>query len=247
MGADDEVKPSALERLADTTAAAAGGLLGYELGGPLGAVLGSTAPPAVKLAWHLGNQALVGRLTRGSRSLDIAAAQLDVDLDELASRATSDPARLELLARVLEAAGRTPLEQKIPALGQVLALGIGHEDRVDEALILAHALDGLETPHVQVMQQLAGDGYRPATPDSGNTGGQTTAVIRSALPAQADTIEAVLNALTGLGVTEDVSTPHTRPTLDTLFTAGTTRTPPRWRLTDLGRRCLDLLRDQAGH
>jgi hypothetical protein len=116
-------EPTALEQVGqavpELVAGAAGGLVGYALGGPAGAATGGALTPAMVTAWNVGGLALVHRLSRGSRALDVAADELDVGLDILTERATADEPRLELLARVLEAAGRTSLDKKIPALGRV--------------------------------------------------------------------------------------------------------------------------------
>lgn len=113
-------------------------------------------------AWNAGGLALVRRLSRGSRALEIAADELDVGLDLLCERATADDVRLELLARVLEAAGRTPLKEKIPALGLVLADGLREGGNVDEAFLLAAALDDLEAPHVRSVAHMTDTAHVPA-------------------------------------------------------------------------------------
>ncbi len=78
----------------------------------------------------------------------------DTGLERLEQLAAGDAARLELLARVLEAAQRSTIPDKVEALGHVLASGLGFGDRVDEALVLAAALHDLEAPHVRVLAEL---------------------------------------------------------------------------------------------
>lgn len=232
----DEPQPTALERLAATTAAAAGGLVGYGIGGPEGALIGAASPGAVDLAWQLGNRALQGRLTRGSRTLDIAAEQLDIDLDQLAERATADAARLELLARVLEAAGRSPIEDKVAALGRTLASGLDPAGQVDEALVLAAALDDLEAPHIQMLALIVE--HEVATvvarcPDTGKAGWNTDQ-LRDALPQMRLVLPAVIQTLDRHGLVADRADRETY--------AGTGRA--RYGATDLGRRCIELLRGE---
>ncbi|MCU1592168.1 MAG: hypothetical protein JWP11_3424 [Frankiales bacterium] len=244
----DDRQPTALELLAATAATAGGGLLGYGIGGPGGAAIGNAAPAAVTLAWRLGNHALATRLTRGSQALDQAAQQLGTDLDDIAQRAVTDPARLELLARVLEAAGRSPLPEKIPALGQVLAQGItagADAAQVDEALLLATALDTIEAPHAQVLDVLSfGARSDTGAPPATRRGGMFPGVIAARLPGHARLLDSLLHALQGQGLVEDVGTPK----VVTPAPRGGVKTEPakpQWRLTDLGWSCIDLLRADA--
>lgn len=150
----DDGSPTALARLADLVVATGGSLAGYAVGGLEGALIGGATPAAVNLALHAGNAAVAARITRGSRALDTAASELGVSLDELADRASADPAHLELLARVLEASGRTPLADKVDALGRVLARGLDPEGKIDEALFLAAALHDVEAPHILALKHL---------------------------------------------------------------------------------------------
>lgn len=72
--------------------------------------------------------------------------------DELLARVKTSPVRSELAQRVLEAASRTAtLEEKIDALGGVLAHGMGDDACLDEALLLVAALAECEKPHVRLL------------------------------------------------------------------------------------------------
>lgn len=149
--------PDALTQLGhavpEAVAGVAGGLVGYALGGVPGAAAGAAVTPAMRMAWDLGGMALMRRLTRGSRVLEIAAQQLDITTEALGRAATADPARLELLARVLESAGRTALDEKVDALGRILAMGLGSEGAaLDHAFLIAAALDELEEPHLRFLR-----------------------------------------------------------------------------------------------
>jgi hypothetical protein len=233
----DHTTPSALQRLADLTASAGGALVGYTVGGPEGAVIGNTTAPALTLAWHLGNQALAAQLARGSRALDVAAQTLDTDLEDLAARATADDGRLELLARVLEAAGRTPLPEKIPALGRVLALGLDTTtgDSVDLVFAYAAALDELEAPHLTVLTLLDSEAIGPsfATRPEPLPGWLPSEVI-DRLPGHRYAMPSILRTLERHALLED-PIPGSWPTRDGEHPITT---------SDLGQQCLELLRGQ---
>jgi hypothetical protein len=71
--------------------------------------------PGLGMPVRLGADALSSRQERGARALDTAAGPVG-ELDRLANAASADDARVELTARVIEAAMRTIHEQKIEAL-----------------------------------------------------------------------------------------------------------------------------------
>lgn len=99
----------------DAVGAVGGSLLGYAVAGVEGAILGPLVTPALVATVRLGLTALIPRWQRGSRAVEIAADELNLDLDEFSALASADPGRLEPLARVLEAAERSTLDKKIPA------------------------------------------------------------------------------------------------------------------------------------
>jgi hypothetical protein len=149
----DEPQPSTsdrrrvLEALPDIVASAATGVADLAISGTPS--VGALAP-VLGLVIRSGVEA---RARRGSRVLETAAEQLG-GRDQLATAATSSEARLELTVGVIEAAMRTVHEQKIKALGRVLANGLDGHATVDEARILSAALDAVEAPHTQVLAAL---------------------------------------------------------------------------------------------
>lgn len=232
----DDEPSTALDHVAnaapEVAAGAAGGLIGFAIGGPLGAVIGGAITPAMVTTWRVGNAALAGRIQRGSRALEVAADQTGKSLDALAEAALADAGRLELLARVLEAAGRTPLPEKVPALGHVLAEGLEPDAVLAEALILAAALDVIEAPHVQVLKQLR-DGAE----------GQQLGVLSANLTVLQPLLVPILHTLQAQGLAEDVSVPDVGPSMAEFVSPSTRRGEPLWRRTALGTRCLALLAD----
>lgn len=101
-------------------------------------------------------------MDRRSRSALAAlerASELVGGLDILEERTRADDERMELTARVLEAAAQTTMPEKIHALAQVLADGLGEDGDVDEATVLALALRDLEGPHVHALKVMAKPQY----------------------------------------------------------------------------------------
>jgi len=88
---------------------------------------------------------------KGDRALDVAANHLGVGVDIVLQRSMACADRLELLARVIESSARSTFEERIDALGRVLAEGLHEGGDVGEALVLARALEVLDEPHVVVL------------------------------------------------------------------------------------------------
>ncbi|WP_040925914.1 hypothetical protein [Saccharomonospora marina] len=122
---------------------------------PVGATLVGGSAPVLKYLQQVWTRAGERRGDRAARSLEHAADLLDVGLDILVERAAGHDAHLELLAQVLEAAARTSMEDKIQALGQILADGLRSDSHLDEARLLASMVNDLEAPHVVVLKLIA--------------------------------------------------------------------------------------------
>lgn len=251
---EEEHPPGTLSRLAGAAPEAVGGvggaLVGYTLGGIEGTILGPLATPALVATVRLGLTALIPRWQRGSQVVGAAAAELHVDLDELAARANADPQRLELLARVLEAAGRTTVEEKIPALGRVLAAGLSNGGNVEEARLLANALDVIEAPHVQLLAAIHGQPPHPAQPDWLVNTGKSPHGILEKLPGHRPMFEPLVHMLEGQGLVKNIgeaggqvpNPDDARFGHDGVSTqSGRRSAEPRWQVTVLGKRCLQLL------
>lgn len=136
-------------------AVAAGGIL-VSANSPSAIMLASTLPVIAKTAFELDRRAWQRRLLRGGVTLESAAHKLEVSVDDLALIASESDARTELLGRVLEAAASTAtLEEKVHALGRVLANGLRDDAKIDEALIMVAILNDLEAVHARALRALA--------------------------------------------------------------------------------------------
>jgi hypothetical protein len=225
---DSEPLPSVARIVAD----AAPELLGAGVGGAL-QLAGSDpasstlAASAVLVALRLDRANWEHAVGRAARTITLAAEQVGSE-ELLEQRATTNAHRRELTARVLRAAARTPLEDKLPALATVLASGIDPDGRVDEALVLVDALDDLEAPHVQVLQFLTQDA--PDEDPARRGFGWLIEQAVDALPGYALVMPAILSTLARHGLGREL---------------GMYGGVNRLAITDLGRRCLDLLSPQS--
>jgi hypothetical protein len=113
----------------------------------------STAATVSGLLVGIGMQVDAKRRAQAEQVLAEAAEEIG-SRERLAFLANGDPARLELLARIVEASARTTMADKIHALARALAQGL-QGDTVDEALIVAGALADLEAPHMGLLLAIA--------------------------------------------------------------------------------------------
>jgi hypothetical protein len=203
--------------------------------GTVGAIVGGAAGPALVLGAKLYARRLVRQQQQIKEVVDVAATCLG-GLDILEERASRYDERLELLTRVLRAAGRSTLKAKVHALGRILADGVTDGQSIDEAFALAAALDDLEAVHVLVLKYLD---ENPSPPEElsrrerAESPGWEARQLVEALPDAASMVEPVVSVLTRHGLLNaggGVNYPgHVGPAV--------------YRVAPLGARCLFLLHD----
>lgn len=190
----------------------------------------SPLAPALQLGIRAIRAADRGLYLQIAQTLDIAIDETEGGAPEVERLALADPARTELFRRVVEAAGRSTLEEKIPALGRVLAAGLPEGDTVDEALLLAMALAAIEAPHVQILATIAEE-----QPEPDGVGayveGWMPWQIANRHPGHRSVMTPILRTLDLHGLLDDRAV----GTYDDL------EGRQRYVLSDLGRRCLELL------
>lgn len=233
MPVDDAPKPArtiTAETALNLLSGVVGGVVALATG-PLAPVTGPAAAAATQGLSRVSIAVWDSRRRKAERLLDTAAEMVG-GMDVFLGRALQDDNRVELIARVLEAGGRSRLEDKIPALARVLADGIGEAGDVDEAHVLAAALDAIEGLHVTVLRHMDTNDPVPrtATPGAHLWELHQLAAYFPTL-ASLPNLLAVLSAH-GLAVQ---SGGRSYP--------GSTG-PPIWSVSELGRRCLYLLRQQ---
>jgi hypothetical protein len=208
--------------------------------GPAGAVaIGAATAETLR---HLAERAITFRDYQAGRTVEIAADEAHLALDELERRLFSDPNRLQLAAATLTAAANTALEAKIRTLGRALATGALATDdaQVDEQRFLVDTLADLEAPHIRVLHQLSirHEGYGEARTADGRyqAHGWSIDDLAVRLPGIAAVLRPVLNVLAGHALILDTG-------VGTLgYVAGQSG---RWVLTDYGQRCLALLKERG--
>jgi hypothetical protein len=202
---------------------------------PVPATIIGASGPAMKLVGKLGGRAMRRRADRQGRVLDEAAQILDVGLDILEERVAGYDDRLELLARVMDAAGFTALPGKVTALARVLAGGLRPNGDVGVGLVLAAALSDIEAPHLVVLDHLSrhsGPALHPGRSVAHGPDGWNTAELGDEFPEYASIMDGLTSVLVGHGLLTG------RATVMTVEGDGPFNL---WSITQLGRRCLTLL------
>ena len=155
-------------------------------------------------------------------------------MDIFEERVLEYDCRLELFTRVVQAAAHSNLEEKIAALGLVLAQGLSEDGDFDEAFALAGALADIEAPHILVLEKIDKTPVPPVevrrSAEVQPIGWESTE-IAEAVPEVASVVDNVVAALSRHGLTRD------RGRANFPSTVG----PAIWSITDLGRRCLFLI------
>lgn len=229
MSDDSERRPRLRDAGPEVTGSAVGMLVQSVLGDEAS---GSVLAPLFASAIRVGQVRERQWWERTARTLEVAATESHVQLDELERRALADAARTELFARVVAAAGRTPLEAKIPGLGRVLARGLDAGARVDPAFIYAAALDDLEAPHVELLDLIKKEPSGPASLASPEDGqGWYPSELAQRMPTHGDVLLPVLRTLNRHALVVD-PLPGSWPSDEGEH---------RVTLSQMGRACLDLL------
>ena len=223
--------------LESVAGAAIGVWVGTEVDSTTGALVGAALPSSLLAFRTRFNQMQFGR---AGRAWNIAAAICDVDPQELPALADST-SKESLLATALQAAADSVLEEKIVALGKVLADGLRGDDAlVDTTTLLASAFGDIEAPHIRVLDFLAGD-VTPVVP-VGPPRAVSLVDFLEANPGYRISISAIVATLERHGIIRTEG----EPLKNLAWRAGhmhSTQLPHRYRVMPFGHDLLERLRE----
>ncbi len=215
--------------IAAGVAAAAAGMAGVP------AVGAALIASALDLSWRIERAAEELKWKRRGLVAVVAADRVGGD-EALERLATTDDVRQELTARVLRSAEKTPVTDKLRALAKVLADGLDGSKPLDEAFVLAGALDILEGAHVEVLRALCDEvAQRGTGPDEFGIMWWTSDEVTAHLPQLRPVIAPVLQALMLHGLIRDAPRG-----------AFVARGDAPYSATELGRLCLTLFQMPPG-
>lgn len=229
--------------LESVAGAAVGAWVGAEVDPMTGALVGAALPSSLLAFRTRFNQMQFGR---AGRAWSIAAALCEVDPEDIPALADSTSKEF-LLATALQAAADSALEDKIVALGKVLADGLRGDDAlVDTTTMLASAFGDIERQHVRVLGYLAGETSRfglPAPP--GRPGTPVTLVeFLDANPGYRTSISAIVATLERHGVIRTEGEPlKSKDLVWSTNHMGSIQLRYRYRITPFGDELLDRLRE----
>ena len=100
------------------------------------------------------------RIERASEALEVAADISGLTPEDLLERVRSDEKRTDLMDLTLGAAARTSSQEKLRALGKVLAAGItaDNETKVDATFVLERIVAEMDPPHIRALAFIAEQG-----------------------------------------------------------------------------------------
>lgn len=222
--------------LESVAGAAIGMWVGTEVDPTTGTLVGAALPSSLLAFRTRFNQMQLGR---AGRAWNIAAAICEVDPQELPTLADST-SKESLLATALQAAADSVLEEKIVALGKVLADGLRDDALVDTTTMLASAFGDIEAPHIHVLDFLAGD-VTPVGP-VGPPRAVSLVDFLEANPGYRISISAIVATLERHGIIRTEG----EPLKNLAWRAGhmhSTQLPHRYRVMPFGHDLLERLRE----
>ncbi len=215
----------------------AGAMIGAAAGtGWVGAAAGALVSPALMFLRSVVNCARDTQDSRAERAIQITASIVG-GLDVMDRWTATDQVRFTLLAEVIEAAARTPLEIKIQALAEVLAEGLQVDGKAHEARVLTAALADIEVPHVALLRLLRDTPLPPGDMRGSAMGsrkplGWQPPQLKKAMSNLATIMDGLIAVLAGHGLIQSQANDS----------FGGVAAANEFAITDLGRRCLFLLR-----
>lgn len=174
--------------------------------------LGSVDPSAAVLATGLGaafttvmpkalETAKQRIFRRFAKSVEAGVESSGSPLTEILIAGDQDPFRQQLTADMLEASAKTPLDQKLIALGRAWANGVLSND--DAVLAreqqFVRSLARLEYPHLRVLDVIRGD-FTQVPQGLALVDGWTAEAVRSQLPQYGDLVLQLISVLVSEGL-----------------------------------------------
>ncbi|MDQ4031280.1 MAG: hypothetical protein M3332_02995 [Actinomycetota bacterium] len=132
-------------------------LLTQGVGSTEATAMGAVAGPLGEEVSFALRKVAIKKITGMVRLLEGGAESQDVSTDDLLEAAVSDPSKLELLGRAMDAAARATSMNVIDTLARAFATGVLAEDcaAVDETFLVIDALGQIDAPHLRLLAILS--------------------------------------------------------------------------------------------
>ena len=200
---------------------------------PAGALVGAATTEAVDAVGTLWRNR-AGRVLVFGRA---AQQHAGMPLEDLIDQATRDEAKLELLARAVEASKLSTTDWKIRVFARAFVAGVTDQAPVDDARVVVEEMSQLQMEHLRLLKVLAGEAPWPVL-KAGEKQRHMWArtLILAADPGLTDTFDALVAKLRGSGMVSE-------ETVGLGF--GSSSSDMLWMLTRFGRACADWLVEEA--
>jgi hypothetical protein len=154
---EDDQGAKFLDLAVNTLAGGVTGMVGYAVGGPTGAVVGSTATPYLAAVFRkVVSPFWEDRSRRAEKMLETAAETAGLTQEQLADRAAESEESRFLTDKALKAAADTIWPEGIRAIGRAYAAGLLAKDKpvLDIRLRVLGIMEGLDEMHVRLLDLL---------------------------------------------------------------------------------------------
>lgn len=141
---------------AEIAITAASSLVGFVMGGPLGAVVGGVTTPVIKLAYQIVQQWADRRKQRLSSALDKAFSQTGLSDEDVLKRLSNDPLLSDDTIRLLRQLIDT--DPELDALFASIIASLISTPEADERrrlIVLSDSIRGLSSVQLQIIQTIA--------------------------------------------------------------------------------------------
>lgn len=135
---------------------AASSLVGFAMGGPIGAVIGGVTTPAIKLAYQIVQQWTERRKQRIAMALDRAFSQTNISDEEVLERLSNDASLSDDIIRLLRQLIDT--DPELDALFASIIASLISKPDVEERrrlTVLSNSIRGLNSVQMQIIQAIA--------------------------------------------------------------------------------------------
>lgn len=153
---DNNEKKELQLQTAGIAVTAASCLVGFAIGGPVGAVLGGVTTPVAKLAYQIIYQWVERRKQRLSTTLEIAFSQTNLSDEEILKKMSEDTSLSDDVIRLLRQLVDTDPELDL-LFSTIIASMISKQDSTERKrlLVLSDAIKGLNNVQVQIIKLIA--------------------------------------------------------------------------------------------
>lgn len=152
MGDDKEL----YNQYTDLVLSAAGSLVGFAMGGPLGSLVGGASAPAIKLAYGIVNRWFERRKARVTEALNHSFFQANLDNDTVLQKLAADDSLSDDVIRLLRQLIDT--DPELDCLFASIITSMINDSDIDDRkrlIVLSESIRGLNSVQLQIIRLIS--------------------------------------------------------------------------------------------